>query len=304
MIFEKVRQLLEMIRFSHTIFALPFAMLAAVMAWTTPRPDGGPHPFVAWHLLGILVCMVGARSAAMAFNRLVDRDIDSKNPRTQNRHLPSGALSVREVVAFIAVSAVVFQLGTLMFLPNWLPLAFSLPVLGFLCLYSLTKRFTNGAHFWLGAALMLAPVSTWIALRGTILLQTPADLFPSLLLGLSVLLWVGGFDIIYACQDAEFDTRHKLRSVPARFGLRVALRLAAISHLLMVVVLGLLPYACPQLGLSWPYGLAVVGVTLLLSYEHMLVRPDDLARVNVAFFHLNAIISVGLFVVGTFDLLT
>jgi 4-hydroxybenzoate polyprenyltransferase len=296
--------ILAMIRFSHTLFALPFALLAAAMAWTVPAPDGGRPVFRIVHLAGILVCMVCARSAAMAQNRIADRRIDAANPRTQGRHLPSGLLSLSSVVAFTIGSSVGFVAGTLLFLPNWLPLSLSVPVLFFLFGYSYTKRFTVLAHFWLGAALMLAPVSVWIALRGETVTQYPADILPALLLGVAVLLWVAGFDIIYACQDAEFDAKAKLRSVPARFGVAASLRIAAGCHLGMVLVLLALPYLSPQVPFGAIYFAAVAAVGTLLVYEHWIVRPDDLTRVNVAFFHVNWIVSTGLFLFGTIDLLT
>jgi 4-hydroxybenzoate polyprenyltransferase len=295
---------LRMIRFSHTLFALPFALLAAVMAWTTPDAHGARVSFQWRDLLGLLVCMACARSAAMAFNRIADRTLDAANPRTRNRHLPAGILSLRSVTVFTAVASVSFVAGTLLFLPNVLPLVLSLPVLGFLLAYSYTKRFTALAHFWLGAALMLAPVSAWIALRGPILLDTPGDLLPALLLGAAVLLWVAGFDIIYACQDVEFDRRARLKSVPVRLGVARALRLAAVCHSGTVLVLAALPWLAPQLALGVIYLTGIALVAALLAYEHSIVRPDDLTRVNQAFFHVNSIVSVGLFVVGTVDLLT
>jgi 4-hydroxybenzoate polyprenyltransferase len=298
------RHLLEMIRFSHTLFALPFALLAALMAWTTPLPGAGPPPFRWQHLAGILICMVGARSAAMAFNRLADRHIDAENPRTKMRHLPAGTLSVGSVVLFTLLSIAVFVAGTLLFLPNRLPIWLAAPVLLFLLGYSYAKRFTALAHFWLGVALMLAPVCAWIALRGEVLLEHPADLLPAILLGGAVLAWVAGFDIIYACQDADFDRQARLRSVPAAMGIVGALRLAALCHVVTLALLAVLPLACPQVPLGWIYGTGVGVVAALLTYEHLLVRPGDLTRVNIAFFNINAIISIGLFVVGAVDLLT
>ena len=299
------RHLLEMIRFSHTLFALPFALLAAVMAWTTAVPDTNQPPAFEWRqLVGILLCMVGARSAAMAFNRLVDRRYDAENPRTKMRHLPAGVLSVGSVVLFTATSALVFAAGTLLFLPNHWPLYLAAPVLLFLLGYSYAKRFTALAHFWLGLALMLAPVCVWIALRGQFLTSHPADILPAVLLGAAVLAWVSGFDIIYACQDAEFDRQARLRSIPAALGIRGALRLAAGCHLVTILLLVLLPLLCPQLELGLVFGIGLAAVALLLVYEHLLVRPDDLTRVNAAFFNTNVIISVGLFVVGSIDLLT
>ena len=310
--FTRFRKILEMIRFSHTLFALPFAMLAAVMAWTCPmlQLEGNasgtllPGPGFRWsQLIGILMCMVMARSAAMAFNRIADRRIDAGNPRTQSRHLVTGSLSVSSVSAFTAVCSLGFVAATLMFLPNRLPLFLSVPVLLFLLGYSYAKRFTALAHIWLGAALMAAPASAWIAIRGEQVLAHPADMLPALLLGIGVLLWVTGFDIIYACQDVDFDRQSKLYSLPVALGVMGALRLAAACHAAMVLVMIGLPWTCPQVGLGWIYRLGIIGVGVLLAYEHAIVRPDDLTRVNVAFFNVNAVVSVGLFVVGTLDLL-
>jgi 4-hydroxybenzoate polyprenyltransferase len=290
---QRLRLILEMIRFSHTVFALPFALLSAVMAWTL-----GAHaePPVTWRwreLAGIVLCMVFARSAAMAFNRLADRRFDAENPRTSIRHLPAGLLSVASVTAFAVACALAFVAATLLFLPNRWPLYLSLPVLAFLLGYSYTKRFTSLAHFWLGAALMLAPVAAWIAVPGELA-------WAPFVLGGAVLLWVAGFDIIYACQDVDYDRSRGLRSVPARLGVASALRLAAVCHLGTVALLFLLPVVYPLLGAIYLTG--IVAVALLLVYEHWLVRPDDLTRVNVAFFNVNAIVSIGLFVVGALDL--
>jgi len=308
--FRTLRHLLELIRFGHTLFALPFALLAAVMAWTTPIATTlhatitVVPSFHGQHLLGILICMVGARSSAMAFNRLVDRRIDAENPRTKMRHLPAGLLSTGSVIVFTISSSLLFIAGTLLFLPNWLPLALSVPVLLFLLGYSYAKRFTALAHFWLGTALMLAPLSVWIALRGEVLLANPADILPAVLLGAAVLAWVAGFDIIYACQDADFDRNARLRSIPAALGVVGALRLAAACHLATLLLLAALPLVCPLVPLGWIYGSGVAMVAALLIYEHLLVRPDDLTRVNIAFFNINAVISLGLLVVGAIDLLT
>jgi 4-hydroxybenzoate polyprenyltransferase len=300
---KRLRYLLELIRFSHTLFALPFALLAAVMAWTTPTADGADIAFRWWDLLGIVLCMTTARSAAMAMNRIADRRWDAENPRTAGRHLPAGLLSQPTVVAFATISALLFIASTLIFLPNWLPAALSVPVLMFLCGYSWTKRFTRFAHFWLGAALMLAPICAWIAIRGQFLLANAADLLPSVMLGAAVLVWVGGFDIIYACLDTEFDRKAKLHSMPARMGVTAALRLAAVCHLVMIVLLAALPWICPRVGFGWLYGCGIAAVAVLLVYEHALVRPSDLKRVNVAFFNVNVVVSVGLLAIGTIDLL-
>jgi len=284
-----IRQLLELIRFSHTLFALPFALLSAVMAWAASPPIA----FRWQDLAGIVVCMAFARSAAMAFNRLADRRLDAVNPRTLSRHLPAGLLSAASVVLFTAVCSAGFVAGTLLFLPgNWLPLAAAVPVLLFLFGYSFAKRFTLLAHFWLGAALMLAPLAAWVALRGELA-------WAPLMLGGAVLLWVAGFDVIYACQDFEFDVRMRLHSIPSRFGIARALRIAAGCHLAMVVLLAGLPWVYPGFGRIWLTGVALIA--LLLVYEHWLVRPDDLTRVNRAFFHVNAVVSVGLLVIGAVD---
>lgn len=286
---QRVRQLLEMIRFSHTLFALPFALLSALLAWQEPGAA------FAWQqLVGILLCMVFARSAAMAFNRLADRDVDALNPRTAQRHLPSGQLSPAAVWTFTLLCAGGFIASTLLFLtvqpPNPWPLYLSVPFLLFLCAYSLTKRFTALAHFWLGASLLLAPLGAWIAINQLERLEVPV------ILGLAVLFWVAGFDIFYACQDVDFDRQAKLHSVPARLGVPASLRLALICHVIMVGLLIALYFAAqPQLGLIYLGGVGLIAV--LLAYEHWLVRPDDLTRVNQAFFHVNVVVSVGLFLV-------
>ena len=299
-----------MIRFSHTIFALPFALLSAVMCWTV-RPIESLElkvPSFEWmELLGIVLCMVFARSAAMAFNRVADHEIDRENPRTQGRHIPAGILSLKSVMLFTAINSVLFVLATLLFLPNMLPIYLSVPVLVFLCLYSYTKRFTSLAHFYLGVSLMLAPVCAWIALRGEVMLESPADCLPAVVIGLIVLFWVAGFDIIYACQDAVFDKDAKLKSVPAKLGVRNALRVAAGSHLVMIGCLLLLPnvhyLGGPELALGWIYYTTVGAVAILLCYEHSVVNANDLTKVNIAFFNVNSIISVGLFLIVSLDLL-
>jgi 4-hydroxybenzoate polyprenyltransferase len=287
-------RLLELIRFSHTLFALPFALLAAAMAWSANARATPPVAFRWLDLLGILVCMVFARSAAMAFNRLADRRLDALNPRTQVRHLPAGLLSTGSVCVFLVVCSLGFVGGTLLFLPaNPLPLCASLPVLAFLFGYSYAKRFTMLSHFWLGAALALAPVAAWVAIRGEVA-------WGPVVLSAAVVLWVAGFDMIYACQDFDFDVKMRLRSVPARFGIAGALRLAAACHFGMVGLLLLLPRVYDGFGGIYLAGVAAIG--LLLAYEHYLVRPDDLSRVNRAFFHVNAVVSIGLLVVGVIDL--
>ena len=291
--FKTISHFLSLIRFSHTLFALPFAMLAALMAWA----EGA---FRWQELLGILLCMVTARSAAMGFNRLIDRKLDAENPRTAGRHLPAGVMSVAQVAMLTIACGAAFVTSTLLFLPNRLPLYLSLPVLAFLCGYSYTKRFTAYAHFWLGMALALSPVAAWIAIRGEAVLANPGDLVPALVLGGAVLTWVAGFDIIYACQDFQHDREAGLHSVPARWGLASALRIAAVCHAAMVVLLALVPMVYPPFGAL--YWIAVAAVAALLVYEHALVRPDDLQRVNEAFFNVNAVISLGLLGAGALDL--
>jgi 4-hydroxybenzoate polyprenyltransferase len=287
---SRLRHILEMIRFSHTLFALPFALLAAALAWRQNLRE--VRPFRWQELVGIVLCMVFARSTAMAFNRLVDRRIDAENPRTSSRHLPAGILSVSSVVAFCATCSALFVASTLLFWPNPWPLYLSVPVLIFLCGYSYAKRFTALCHYWLGAALCLSPIAAWIAIRRE-LAWTP------MLLGGAVFFWVGGFDIIYACQDVAFDTERGLRSLPARLGVCRSLWLAFVSHLLMLFCLAGLWWTA-DLGWVFSAGVAIVGV--LLAYEHWLVRPDDLARVNLAFFQVNAVISVGLLVIALTDM--
>lgn len=286
---QRVRHLLEMIRFSHTLFALPFAILSASLAW-----HGATGGFSWLQLAGILLCMVFARSAAMAFNRLLDRDVDAANPRTAGRHLPAGLLSPLAVGVFTVVCALGFFASAALFLlsepANPWPLYLAGPFLVFICAYSLTKRFTALSHFWLGASLLLAPLGAWIAIRGI------NDLTIPFILGLAVLFWVAGFDIFYACQDVEFDRQAKLRSVPAALGVAVSLKIALACHAVMLLLLVALYFAAQPV-LGWIYLIGIAAVAVLLAYEHWLVRPDDLTRVNQAFFQVNSVVSVGLLLV-------
>jgi 4-hydroxybenzoate polyprenyltransferase len=286
---DEVKEYLDLVKFSHTLFALPFALLGAVLA--AHGPEGWRGRTRDW--LGILLCMATARTAAMAFNRLVDRRIDALNPRTATRHLPSGRLSSGSVAVFTGLAVVGFSASTLLFLPNIWPVVLAGPVLAWLLGYSYAKRFTSLAHVWLGAALALAPVCAWVALRGSMA-------WPPVLLGLAVLTWVTGFDVIYACQDESFDRSQGLHSIPARLGTRGALRFAAACHAGTVLALVGLGLVFP---LGWIYFTGVAVVTVLLAYEHAIVRPDDLSRVNVAFFQVNVAISLGLLAVGIADLL-
>ena len=263
---------LEMIKVEHSVFALPFALIGALLAargWPT-----------VWQIFWIVVAMVGARSAAMSFNRLIDRDLDARNPRTAQRALPAGLLSARFVTAFALLSSAVlvfaaYQLN---------PLAFRLSpaALAILFLYSYTKRFTVLSHFVLGFCLGIAPAAAWIAIRGT--------LAPSiLLLTAAVTLWTAGFDILYACQDVDFDRRTGLHSIPQRWGIGRALQVSAAMHGLMVVLLLWLARA-EQLGWISVAGVVVVGA--LLVYEHRLVKPSDLSRLDAAFFNINGWIGI------------
>jgi 4-hydroxybenzoate polyprenyltransferase len=286
-------KLLGLIRFSHTIFALPFAALACVWAMAMPWDHSPTWAMRTKELLAVLVCMVSARSAAMAFNRLVDSKFDAANPRTMGRHLPAQLLDRRAVWLFFIVCCAVFLVGCSAFLPNWLPLALAVPVLVWLCTYSYAKRFTALAHLWLGLALALSPICTWIALRGSAVVVTPSELIPSMLLGLAIALWVAGFDIVYACQDTDFDRGAGLHSAPVKLGVAGALRVSAGLHLAMWLTLLVLPlYNCP-LELGWIYGGALAVVAVLLIRQHWIVSADNLDRVNEAFFTLNALISFG-----------
>jgi len=284
---SKIRYLLELIRFSHTVFALPFALLSAALAWRNPD-----SPFSWVQLVGVVLCMVFARSAAMAFNRVVDRKFDAENPRTQRRHLPAGLLSLSTVVLFTAVSSIGFIASTLLFLPNPWPLRLSVPVLLFLMGYSYAKRFTVWCHYWLSAALMLSPLAAWIAIRGEVA-PIPA------LLSAVIFFWVGGFDILYACQDADYDRERNLFSIPSRWGIRTALNVALVSHLCTILSLFAVWYFA---GLGMPFLIGIVAVSGLLIYEHYLVTPSDLTRVNIAFFNVNAVVSIGLLAIGLADI--
>jgi 4-hydroxybenzoate polyprenyltransferase len=262
-----------MIKLSHSVFALPFALAAAALA-----AGGAPSPR---QVLWILVAMVGARSAAMGFNRLADQELDARNPRTAGRELPAGLLTRREVWAFVALSAAALVVAAAMLNP--LCLALSPVALLIVFGYSYTKRFTAFSHAFLGLALAIAPVGAWLAIRGTFA-------WPPIVLGLAVLLWVAGFDTIYACQDAAHDRAVGLRSLPARWGVRRALVAARALHVGAVVMLASVYVLTP---LHPIYLAGVAAVAGLLAFEHSLVRHDDLSRVNAAFFTVNGWISIG-----------
>ena len=265
-----------MIKFEHTLFALPFAFLGAVLA-----ADGLP---TLWQIFWITLAMVGARSAAMSFNRIIDRRFDAENPRTANRELPSGKLSVSFAWIFFAVSVALFLLASYQL--NQLTLLLSpialLSVLG----YSYAKRFTNFSHLILGWALAISPTGAWVAVRGAIDSEIP------LLLSLLVMMWTAGFDVLYACQDFEYDRQKGLRSIPARFGIKNSLMIARVFHVQAFFVLILLYLIT---GLGWLALFGVVATGALLIYQHTLVKPNDLSRLNAAFFTTNAFVSVILF---------
>jgi 4-hydroxybenzoate polyprenyltransferase len=267
----------RMIKFSHSVFALPFAFSSAVLA----AGSGIAWRQVAW----ILVAMVGARSAAMGFNRLADQNLDARNPRTARRELPRGVVSRAEVWLFVIASAATLVVAAAMLNP--LCLVLSPVALLVIFGYSYTKRFTALSHLFLGLALALAPMGAWLAIRGRVEA-------PPVLLGLAVLFWVAGFDTIYACQDEAFDRAEGLHSLPARLGTRRALILARLFHVVAVALLAGLYALVPMHPL---YLGGVSAVAALLVYEHSLVRADDLSRIDAAFFTVNGWISLGYFVV-------
>jgi len=282
-LFQSLRVTLEMIKWEHSIFALPFALCGAMLA-------AGGFP-TAHQLIWIVVAMVAARSAAMAFNRLADAAIDASNPRTRTRALPAGQLTPSFVTTFVVVSSAVFIVAASQL--NRLSLWLSPVALAVLLLYSYTKRFTRWSHLVLGFALGIAPAAAWIAVRGSLDLRI-------LLLTAAVTFWVAGFDVLYACQDFDFDRQTGLHSIPRHLGIRRALWVARGFHLIMLALL---------VALLWSFGLgkfAILGVAIvaaLLAYEHSLVSSDDLSRLNAAFFTMNGVISVLFFLFVAGDLL-
>lgn len=263
----------RMIKFSHTIFAMPFALAAAVLASRASPAD-------ARHWAGIVGCMVLARSTAMGFNRIVDRHLDARNPRTAGRELPSGQMSLKAAVAITSAAAMGFVALSFWLSPlcGWLsPVA-----LGVVCGYSYAKRFTALVHLWLGGALGLAPVAAWIAITGAVAA-------PPLVLALAVATWVAGFDILYSLQDESFDRAEGLHSIPARLGPVGALWVSGALHVGTAALLAALPFLVP---LDWPYWVGWALIVAVLAYEHWLVRPGDLSRIDKAFFDLNGYVSL------------
>jgi 4-hydroxybenzoate polyprenyltransferase len=282
-VLRNFRLTLEMIKWEHSIFALPFALCGAMLG-----ADGLP---TAHQLSWIIIAMIAARSAAMAFNRLADAAIDGANPRTRTRALPAGTLSAGFVTAFVVVSCVVFVLAAWQL--NRLALALSPLALGVVLLYSYTKRFTRWSHLVLGAALGIAPAAAWIAVRGAL----DAHI---LLLSAAVTFWVSGFDVLYSCQDFEFDCQAGLHSIPRFFGIERALWMARALHAMMVILLIAFVAA---FGLGKIAIAGIVVVALLLGYEHSLVSSHDLSRLNAAFFTMNGVISIVFFFFVAGDLL-
>lgn len=279
----RIRIILEMIKFEHTVFALPFALVGALLA-----ANGIP----SWGVLfWISVAMVGARSAAMGFNRWTDRHIDAQNPRTKTRALPAGLVTPAQVQVFIAVSSAVFLFAAYMLNP--LSFALSPLALALIFFYSYTKRFTYFSHAFLGLALAIAPIGAWIAVSGT--LEAPA-----LVLGGAVLFWLVGFDTLYALQDVEFDREAGLHSIPQRFGVHAALRIARAAHVMTVVLLLWLSVIQP-LGCFFFGGVVIAAG--ILAYEHSLVSEKDLSKLNIAFFNMNGYLSVTVFVFTLLDVL-
>jgi 4-hydroxybenzoate polyprenyltransferase len=281
--FRNIAVTLEMIKWEHSVFALPFALCAAMLA-------AGGMPTAA-KLGWILVCMISARSAAMAFNRLADAQIDAANPRTATRAIPAGTLSQKFVMMFVLVSCVIFVLAAAQL--NHLTLYLSPVALAVVLLYSFTKRFTRWSHLLLGFALGIAPAAAWIAVRGALDARI-------LILTAAVTCWVGGFDVLYACQDVDFDRAYGLNSLPQAYGIPSALWLARALHLLMLALLIALVLS---FGLGKIAMLGVLAVALLLAYEHSLVSSKDLSKLNAAFFTMNGVIAVVFFVFVAIDIL-
>jgi 4-hydroxybenzoate polyprenyltransferase len=272
---SRIRTVLEMIKFEHSVFALPFALVGALLA----AREGGALP--SWRqILWIIVAMVGARSAAMTMNRIADIEYDRRNPRTANRALPAGELSLGFAWAFTAVASAILVVAAWQL--NRLALELSPVALAILFFYSYTKRFTAWSHFVLGFCLGISPAAAWIAIRGSLDLRM-------LILCAAVTLWVGGFDVLYACQDVDFDKSAGLHSIPKKLGIAKTLIFARAMHLLMVA---LLIWLATAFHLAWPAWVGIAVVALLLGYEHSLVKPNDLSKMNAAFFAVNGYISL------------
>lgn len=280
-LYQRVTLYLKMIKFSHSIFALPFAFTGAIMAASGLPPVRD----VFW----IIVAMAGARSGAMGFNRIIDREIDARNPRTTNRELPAGKIDLKSARLFTLISFLLFIAAAYMLNPLCLKLAPLAIVI--VVIYSYTKRFTWASHFVLGLALSVAPVGAWIAIKGTFNIEI-------LPLSLAVVFWLAGFDTLYALQDLEFDKTAGLYSIPQRFGIRKALYLARVFHFITVLLLVFTGLILNR-GFYYLFGMAIVAA--LFIYEHSIVTPRDLSRLNMAFFNMNGYISVTVFVFTLLD---
>jgi 4-hydroxybenzoate polyprenyltransferase len=285
--FQRVRLTLEMIKFEHSVFALPFALTGALLAW---RDADFPRQGLLIRLTLIVVCMVAARSVAMAFNRVLDADIDGKNPRTASRHLPAGLLTRRFAWGFIILWSAIFIFAASEL--NRLCQILAPVALGIVMFYSFTKRFTAFSHLGLGFSLGIAPAAAWIAMRGS--------LDPHILwLTAAVTLWTAGFDMIYACQDYAFDVHSGLHSVPQRFGIAGALWISRVMHVGMIVCLIVLAHIFE---LGWLAKVGIAAVAGLLLWEHRLVKADDLSRIDAAFFTMNGYVSVIFFLFWATDI--
>ena len=285
---SKIADYGRLVRFSHTVFALPFAMSSLALAW--PK-----HPVTLPALFWILVAMVAARTAAMGFNRLADRHFDALNPRTSGWELPRGTVKVWEAAALTVGAALLFLLAAYQL--NWICFVLAPIALAIIFFYSLTKRFTWTSHLFLGLALAIAPVGAWLAVSNP---PFPlSELAVPFILGLAVIFWLAGFDIIYSLQDREFDRTHGLYSVPVRFGVASALRLSTFFHLCTIACLALVGVTA-GLGVIYWLGFCAVGAVLL--WEHRIVKPHDLTRINRAFFDFNAYVSIGYFLATAVDI--
>ncbi|MFZ1081142.1 MAG: UbiA-like polyprenyltransferase [Candidatus Kryptoniota bacterium] len=279
---ERIITFGKMIRFSHTLFAMPFALTSVVLVSFSNK-------VTLIKLFWIIVAMVGARSAAMGFNRIADREYDAKNPRTKNRELPTKQISLREASSFVVIAALVLVFSSHEL--NDLCFYLSPVALAVVFLYSFTKRFTLFSHIFLGLGMGLAPLGAWLGIAGRF------SLVP-ILLGLTVVAWGAGFDIIYSCQDLDYDVEVNLYSMPQSLGVRRALKISSLFHFIAFILLLSLKFILP-LGSIYLVGIGLVG--LVLVYQHRIVQPDDLNKINFAFFNLNAYLSVGLFLFTLID---
>ncbi len=274
--FERISVYARIIKFSHTIFSLPFAISAVILAQRR-------YPMTAWDIFWILLAMVGARSAAMGFNRIADIEFDAKNPRTANREIPSGKLSLNAAVIFVILFSALFIFASAMIAEICFYLSF--PVLAVLLFYSYTKRFTWFSHIYLGFAISLAPIGAWIAIAKSFSM-------PIVLLSLALMTYIAGFDILYACQDKQFDEQEGLFSIPVRFGIERSLSIAAILHIVSFICFVMIFFVFEM---QIIYLISVILIGALYRVEHGLLKPHDLTHIDIAFFHVNSLISITVF---------